>query len=497
MQDEQDKNTSAPQDSSAKTVWQRIIRNAISLLTSQVLNRATTFVLYMLVARYLGVEDFGIMSLGLLLMYTFQIFAVAGLKLLITREVTRFPEKENKYIFNGTIAVLIFSFISLAILAAFVVVIGYKQDTAIVILVVGSALFPYALSNICEAIFQARERMHYIAYANVPSNLLKVVGAWYLLEQGYGIYTMSFLIVLSYLIVLIIEWWFLIRHTPNMHIEFDYAFTRSMLKQTLPFLGLESVIAIWASIDAVLLSTLSDEFALGLYNASAQLMVPAVLVVENLALSIFPMMCRKFEMGHENLKQIYEYLIEALLAVALPAAVGLTFLAEPTLLLLYGSEGFAEGADVMRVLVWILIPMAFTHALGQVLLASMQETLTLKIVAINTVISIVLGIIFIIPLGAIGAALSTVISQFVDLFQHYIPVSRILRGLSLWRVSWKPVAASLVMAVYLYFVSHMLIWFVIPTAALIYAGALLTLLIISSGGLAQLKARYFLTHDIS
>jgi O-antigen/teichoic acid export membrane protein len=493
MQEEQHNGHTSSEKPSSNGVLQRVIGNAASLLTSQVLNRATTFVLYMMVARYLGVEDFGKMSLGLLLMYTFQIFAAAGLKILITREVTRFPEKEQRYLINGTLAVLMFSLLSFLILAVFVFFVGYKQDTALVVLLLGAALVPYALSSICEALFQAKEQMHLIAFANVPSNILKVVGAWFLLEQGHGILMVSVLITLCHSIVLVVEWWLVIRHSRSLRFEFDVPFTRSMLKQTLPFLGLESVIAIWASVGTVLISTFSNEFALGLYNASAQLMVPAVLVVENLALSIFPMMCRKFDMGAENLKTIYEHLIEALLAVALPAAVGLTFLCEPILLLLYGNERFAQGADVMRVLVWILVPMAFTHALGQVLLASKQEMLTLKIVIVNTIISVIIGVIFIIPLGAIGAALSSVISQFVDFLQHYVPVSKIVRGLSLWRVSWKPAAASLVMAVYLFFVSHMLIWFVIPTAALVYGVSLFALLIISSGGLAQLKARYFMT----
>jgi O-antigen/teichoic acid export membrane protein len=285
----------------------------------------------------------------------------------------------------------------------------------------------------------------------------------------------------------------MVKNTTKLHIEFDYNFTRSMLARTLPFLGMESVIAIWTSVDAVLLSKLSNEFSLGLYNASAQLLVPAVLVIENLAFSIFPLMCRKFDAGMENLKHVYEYLIEALLAIALPAAVGLSFLAQPILLLLYGGDNFAQGDIVLQTLVWILIPIALTKALGQVLMASMQETLTLKIVIINMIISIVLGVLFIIPMGVFGAALSTVVSQAINLLQHYFPATKTLRGINLWQSFWKPMAATLVMAGYLFLVSHMSIWFVIPTAALIYVICLVAILILSSGGIALFREKYFLT----
>ncbi|TEU13176.1 MAG: hypothetical protein E3J25_06220, partial [Anaerolineales bacterium] len=57
----------------------RIARNAASILASDIVSRATTFVLYALVARYLGAVEFGQMSLALSMFYTFGVFAGAGL----------------------------------------------------------------------------------------------------------------------------------------------------------------------------------------------------------------------------------------------------------------------------------------------------------------------------------------------------------------------------------------------------------------------------------
>src|SRR5690606_10351183 len=56
----------------------RVAGNAASLLTTDLLNKATTFVLYALIGRYLGAEAFGRFSLGLLLVYVFQVFASVG-----------------------------------------------------------------------------------------------------------------------------------------------------------------------------------------------------------------------------------------------------------------------------------------------------------------------------------------------------------------------------------------------------------------------------------
>jgi O-antigen/teichoic acid export membrane protein len=94
----------------------RTTGNAVSLLASDVANRAATFVLYALVARYVGASDFGRMSLALTFFYVFQTFAVAGLKTLIIREVAKDRTKTAQYLVNGSAVVVVTSLVSISIL---------------------------------------------------------------------------------------------------------------------------------------------------------------------------------------------------------------------------------------------------------------------------------------------------------------------------------------------------------------------------------------------
>src|SRR5438132_9521869 len=63
--------------------------NALSILSSDVMNRATSFVLYAMVARHLGTFEFGQLSLAFSLFYVFQVSAVAGLKILIAATIAQ------------------------------------------------------------------------------------------------------------------------------------------------------------------------------------------------------------------------------------------------------------------------------------------------------------------------------------------------------------------------------------------------------------------------
>ena len=89
--------------------------NALSILTSDVMSRMTSFVLYALVARHLGAQEFGQLSLAFTLFYMFQVFAVGGLKTLIVRQVAKDRAKTQLYFVNGY---LIVAFTSLASIVA-------------------------------------------------------------------------------------------------------------------------------------------------------------------------------------------------------------------------------------------------------------------------------------------------------------------------------------------------------------------------------------------
>lgn len=468
----------------------RIVGNAVSMLTSDVANRATTFVLYALVARYLGASEFGRLSLALTLFYTFQVLAVAGLKTLVTREVAKDRTKTDQYLVNGSVVVGVFSLLSIGTLLLFVRLMNYATDTATIILLLSLGLLPSSLSAVCEAVFQAWEQMRYIVYANVTVNVGKVALALLILTQDYGLYHLVILLLASYIAIVGLEWWLLFGYITRPNLRTDLHFSLVMTRATSTFLGIDGIFAIMSSLNIVLLSKLADETAVGLYSAAIQLTIPVMLVLQSIVLSVFPMMCRKFDPSFHDLKRIAEYLIALLLALALPMVVGLFFLADSALALLYEDNDFLLASGALRILVWILVMAALTNVLGQVLLASLREKVTLRIIAIDALVSLVLGVILISQFGLIGAALAALVTKIVDFLQHYLLVSKLLSGVALGRLLWQPVTASACMALYLAMERSQGIVLTAMAAGTIYAGVLLVLVIWSIGGPRQLRARY-------
>jgi O-antigen/teichoic acid export membrane protein len=464
--------------------------NALSILTSDVMNRATSFVLYALVGRQLGAHEFGQLSLALTLFYVFQVLAVAGLKTFITRQVAKDRAQTAAYFINGCMSAAITSFFSLLVLFSFVRLMHYPPATSLVILLLSLGLFPYAFSAVCEGVFQAWERMRYIAYVNVPVNAVKIGCAFLLLNWKNALYVVILILLSSLIVIAVIEAWIMFRRFPRQQSAFDPRFSLSMIRSASTFLGIDGTTAVINSLNIVLLSKLANETQVGLFSAAMQLLTPLMLVYQSIALSVFPIMCRKVEPGFQSLKQMAEDSIELLLALTLPVVAGIFFLGDWALSVLYKNPVFLQTFPALRIVMWIMVFRVFTCVFGQVLVAGHREKINLRIVVVDTLVNLLVGWPLITHYGLYGAAIAVLLTSFADFSQHYIVVSRLFSGFPVAKIVWKPAVAASCMTAFLAMPAGRAGILSGVSATLIYGGALLALAIWASGGLRRFRERY-------
>lgn len=468
----------------------RVMRNALSLITSDIVNRATTFVLYALVGRYLGTQEFGQLSLALSLYYPAQVLANAGMRTYVTREVAKDRSKTGEILVNASMVVTLTSILSIAILLIFARLMNYSSETTLVIFIVSLALLPDVLSFTCEAALQAWEQMHFIAYANIPANIIKVVLAFLVITNGLGLHWLVLALLVTQTIILVIDWTFLYRKIVKPRLRIDLRQCWEMFKNTSTFLGINVVIAIAGAVDTILLSRLTNEAQVGLVGAAKQIMVPVLLTFQSIMLAFFPIMVRRFDTGISGLKKISERLLEVLLTVSLPLMIGIFFLADHVILLLYGEPDFLPAVLALRIMVFGVALQVFTTVLGHVLYASLHEKRTLQIVWLNLLLTFVIGFIFTSQFGFVGAAITMLLIRIVDFFQHYRSVSRLLGHVPIIEPLWKPAIAGAFMALYLVLTADQTNIITVAFAGFIYVIVWGGLAVWSMGGIEQLRTDY-------
>jgi O-antigen/teichoic acid export membrane protein len=467
----------------------RVARNVASMLTTNVAQRGAMFLTYALVARFLGAYQFGQLALAVTLLNSFYKFAIGGVQTCITRDVAQNRELTGSYLTHASAIGALVSVIGLAVIVPLTKLLNFPPDSASVIFLLFAGLPPFCLSKICESIFQGWERMDLIAYVSVPVSVLRVAAIWAVLELGYGIQGAAISLAVSYLALLLLEWLVVVLSMGMPRLTFNVRMVTAIVQSSSAFVAIEATIAFRSCASVVMLSKLCGETSVGLYAAATQLLIPLSLLFDNVALSVFPVMCRTFDDSITNFALVARRMIEGLMIVAVPSIVGLFLLADSVMILVYGKPDYLLSAEVLRIIVWLPLAGALTATMGRVLWASQRETLGLKIVVINTLLEFAVGLVLIVNFGLFGAAASAVIAGTVSLVLHSIPVARLFSGFSLIALMWKPVAASLAMAAFVVWCRDFNLFVTISTSVVLYVFALTGVFVWSAGGFAEFKAK--------
>jgi O-antigen/teichoic acid export membrane protein len=442
----------APTHASSFATVRRIVVNMTSLLTNDVLNRAATFVVYALVARYCGSRSFGQLSLGLTLLSTFMFLASAGLPTLIMREVAKRPTASGRYFVNACAIAIGAFFLCLGALALLTIVSRYPADTREVLLLIGLSILPGALTWITEAVLKAWERMHVILLVALPVNVAKVGLAYYFLSTGHGVRTIALVLLGCQVAIVLSEWLLLFRFVPLSDAEFDLRFCRHLLKHTWRFLGIDSLTAMWGSINAVLLSWFVGEEAVGLFGAAYQLLVPVSLTLQAVDTSLFPMMCRRAETSRANVQQLTVLLLEIMAVLAVPGCILLYFGAGPIISAVYGHDDFANSVLVLRIMLPVLLLQAIVNTFGQVLYSHRDEHLALRILIVDVLFNVAFGAAAIYAFGLVGAAVTVLATWTLNAYLHFAAARKRLTNDQGQSVSWNTtlivqvIAAGCIMA---------------------------------------------------
>jgi len=422
----------------------KFFKNSFSMLVSRLAQSVTTFVLTATIARTLGADALGQYLLAFSFYYIFMSITSQGLKVFFTRELSRAPLEVPAYLINGTLLQFIFSAIGYLALVIVVYLLPYSAGTKTICYIMGLTIFPFSLSNITEAIFQAQERMHLIAIATVPVYVLRLLIMIWLLDQQYQIKYLAVLIALSETLVLFVEWILLLR-TLNLQWRVRWDVIQAAVYSSRTFVAIEAVGIIASKLQILMLSLLGSELLVGIYGGIEQLMQPFYIVCNSLLIAAFPKMSKTVELGREKQRKTTENILEMLLCIALPLSVGLLFFADKLLGFVYKDLAFQQGVKPLQLTALTLVTFTFLRTLGYVLLANGFEKFNLIEVSVATLLGGVAGIFWIPQYKLMGAAYVTLLMSSTSAAIFVYVVCTRLFPLHLWNFITRPLVIVIMM----------------------------------------------------
>jgi O-antigen/teichoic acid export membrane protein len=442
---------------------QRFAKNTTALLLSQIFGYILALFYTVYTARYLGVEGFGVLSFALAFAGIFSILTDLGLSTLIVREVARDLTLASKYLGNATLVKTGLSIATFVFLVIIVNLSNYPQQYAMVIYFITLSFIMSSYAGTFNAIFQAYEKMEYSSLGQVLNNLLMLGGillAIYFHFDVVGfamIYFFANLICLVYAFI-ISSWKFVV---PKL--EIDTHFWKSILKESLP-IAITGIFALIAfKVDIVMLEVIKDSVAVGWYSAAYRLMEALIFIPSMYTVAIYPILSRFFISSKESLESSFKKSFKYLFLIALPIAAGTTLLASDIILFVYKSS-YTESIIALQILIWALPLIFISYVQGSTIVSINKQHETIKVTFFTMTLNIVLNLILIPYIGYVGAAITTVVTEFALFISYFYIISQHIRNIQPLKIIYKPIIATLIMCIFILLVdSHIMVMIIAST----------------------------------
>ena len=448
----------------------RITKNTAFLFFANVIGKILGFFFIMYTARYLGAEGFGVLSFAIAFTGLFAIFADMGLYELTIREVARDRSIARKYLGNVTIIKTLLVMITFGLIVLTINFMGYPPQTVMIVYIISLSVVLDAFSVLLNSIFQAFERMEYVSIGKVLHSVLLLLGALFIIHQGFSILAFALLYLFVSTVELIYSLIITAKKFVMPRLEIDLRFWKWLIKEALPFWLSGVFWIIYFRIDSVMLSMLKGNVAVGWYNASFQLIHALGFIHTAFIAAIFPVTSRFYKTSKENLRFAFEMSFKYLFMIIFPIAIGTTLLADRFISIIYGSE-YIPSTIALQILIWAEVLIFINVAFGNLLNSINRQVVVTKVTGILAVSNVIMNLLLIPAYSYVGAGIATVATEllgFIFLFawisrsEYRLPTKIILNIVS------KVIMAGLLMGAFTYCFKEINLALLIVLSAIIY-----------------------------
>lgn len=394
----------------------KIVHNIGWVSFDQILRMVLGFFVGVWIVRYLGPEQFGLLSFATAFVGLFGAFTTLGLQSIVVRDIVRNPECAPETL--GTTAILQLIVGIAAYLIVLISIFYLRHDDAItitIIAILGSTMLLKA-SVITVYFFESKVLSKYTVWVqNGVFLVFTAVKVILILEQA-SLITFVWTMLAEAVVVAIILLGVMNKYgllLTKLRVSTKRA--KLLLKDSWPLLLSGISVSIYMKIDQIMLGNMIGDKAVGTYSVALRITEVWYFIPVAVVASTFPAI---LESKKRNEKQYYtrlQKLYDLMVVISVVLALPMTFLSTSIVTLLFG-EAYRDAGIVLSIHIWAAVFVFLGVASSQWFIAEGRQLLSLQQTVIGAFVNVLLNLWLIPVYDTVGAALATVISYAVAAF---------------------------------------------------------------------------------
>ena len=394
--------------------WQFWI-NTGWLIFDKIFHMALSLVVTAMVTRYLGVEQYGLLSYGLAFIDIFTIICKLGIDGIIVNELIKNRDRTGEILGSTTFLRLLSSFLSMILTYIFVKLLNPNDHTILVITCIQSVSLIFVAFDTLNYYWQSRLESKYTAIAQSISYplvcLLRLLFIWLKKDVTWFAWAT---VLDAFLIALIMLFFYKREHLPRY--KLSISMMKYLLQHSYHFIPVNLLVTIYTQMDKLMIKGMSDSIQVGLYSAAMLVANLWIFIPNALIDSGRPIiMAMKSEKNEDGYVDRLRKLNMGVLWISILAGVFFTIFGRVVIYIVNG-KAFLAAVPVLWVLIWsrMFSLMGTTRSIW--MLCEGMEKYIKYFVALGAFINVVLNWMLIPILGAVGAAIATLVTEFLSSF---------------------------------------------------------------------------------
>ncbi|BBD68258.1 polysaccharide biosynthesis protein [Nostoc commune NIES-4072] len=393
-----------------------IIANTGWLFADRILRMGASLVVGVWIARYLGVQQYGLFNYILAFVSLFSPIFTLGLDDVVVRHIVR--QSSNKEEILGTTfwLKLLGGIASVLLAISGMFFLGEHETLKIWLVAILAMAGVFRAADTIELWFQSQVQSKYTVIAKniafLLNSLIKITliltkapllaFAWVTLAE-FAMSAIGLLIVYQVKVSSLLLW------------RWSFSTAKTLLRESLPLIFSGFAIMIFMKIDQVMLGQMTGNNEVGIYSAAVRIseiwyFIPAA-IVSSVAPSIYAAKEKSESLYYQRIGQLLRLLTCISIAIALP----MTFLSDKIIMVMFGS-GYAEAGPILAIHIWTSLFVFMGLATSPWFIAEGLNHVSLGKTLFGAILNIILNVLLIPKYAGFGAAIATIISQAAAAF---------------------------------------------------------------------------------
>ncbi|MBI2135153.1 flippase [Candidatus Woesearchaeota archaeon] len=402
------------------------VRGATTILLISIIAAILGYVVRVLLARNLSVEEFGLFYAVFAFVGIFGIFKSLGFDRALAKFIPEFVHKKkssmikNCIMYSAFIQLLTNSvvIIVLYILSDFLAANYFKYDEAGILLkVLAVAFFIDSFVQTLKFAFQGFKKPVYFSGIDVIRGLLLISIIIIGLKLNYGVLSPAYAYVIASAIITVLFSVILVKKVFPDFLKSKFSFNKKLIKRLFKYgihvISISVGVVILGSTDIVMLTYFTDLKAVALYSVA----LPTARALRNFILPIAAVLLPlTSELWAKNNKKILiagmESLYKYSIIMIIPLALVMLSFTDLLIQILYGKD-YLSASTSMKILAVGMIFAVLSVINSNFFAGIGKPQIYSKIIYFGAALNFVLNLILIPVIGIIGAAISTASSYFI------------------------------------------------------------------------------------